>query len=236
MSALLTASPEDCATAVATIIARVADQLGDWRDRVLRELGGATSPLALDGVVEPLVIPELMREDPLLVGAGFIAAPDFVQGRDVHFSWWLGPMDANPILGSTTEPTRLDLSTRSYAEYLSDVRSLEWYAVPAATGEPHITGPYVDHLCTCDYILTLTIPVEIDGTVMGVVGGDIAVRRLERELLALFLAVESPLALVNEEGRVVVSTAPSVLPGTLADAEAARIACPGTPLSIVRLD
>jgi len=236
MSVLLATSPDDCATAIAAIIARVAEQLGDWRDEILGELGATTTPLALDALVEPRVIPELMRDDPLLIGAGFIAAPEFVQGRDVHFSWWLGPLEANPILGSTTEPSRLDLSTRSYAEYLSDVRSLEWYAVPTTTGEPHITGPYVDHLCTCDYILTLTIPVEAGGTVLGVVGADIAVRRLERELLALFLAVESPLALVNEEGRVVVSTASSVLSGTLVDGDAERIACPGTPLSIVRLD
>jgi hypothetical protein len=180
------------------------------------------------------VLPEL-RADALLIGAGFIAAPDYVHARDAHFAWWLGPLDAGPIFGSTQTPTRLDLSTRGYAGYLRDVRGLEWYATPAATMAGHVTGPYVDHLCTCDYIVTLTVPVRVDGVMAGVVGADIAVRRLEHEVLPILLRRSEGIALVNADGRVVVSTEASVPAGALVTQARASVECEGTPLHLVTL-
>jgi hypothetical protein len=145
------------------------------------------------------------------------------------------------VLGSTTEPTRLDLTTRGYTEYLRDFRALEWYRIPATTRDAHVTGPYVDHLCTCDYILTLTMPVHArddvaasgDARMVGVVGADVAVRRLERELLAAFLDVPEPIALVNEDGRVVVSTEPTLQVGQLAVAWQHAEPCAGTPFRVL---
>jgi len=138
------------------------------------------------------------------------------------------------VLGSTDGPTRLDLSTRGYTEYLRDFRALEWYRIPATTRHAHVTGPYVDHLCTCDYILTLTMPVhDADGERMvGVVGADVAVRTLERALLAAFLDVEEPLALVNEHGRVVLSTEPALQVGQLAGPGSRTVPCAGTPFAV----
>jgi len=146
----------------------------------------------------------------------------------------IAPLDDNPVLGSTDGPTRLDLSTRGYTEYLRDFRALEWYRIPATTRHAHVTGPYVDHLCTCDYILTLTMPVhDADGERMvGVVGADVAVRTLERALLAAFLDVEEPLALVNEHGRVVLSTEPALQVGQLAGPGSGTVPCAGTPFAV----
>jgi hypothetical protein len=143
------------------------------------------------------------------------------------------------VLGSTTEPTRLDLTTRGYTEYLRDFRALEWYRIPATTRHAHVTGPYVDHLCTCDYILTMTMPVhaaiDSDGgtRMVGVIGADVSVRRLENELLAAFLDVPTPLALVNDEGRVVLSTEPALQVGQLADPGGPGEPCPGAPLRVL---
>jgi hypothetical protein len=239
-------SPHEVAQAVGDVFAGVFDQLVAWRAPVERVIDASPEvrPADIDQVVAALVLPRLTEPDPLLVGAGFIADGEIVRGRDVHFAWWLGPLDANPVLGSTTEPTRLDLTTRGYTEYLRDFRALEWYRIPATTRHAHVTGPYVDHLCTCDYILTLTMPVHApDGERMvGVVGADISVRRLEQELLPHFLAVDVPLALVNEEGRVVLSTEPTLQVGQLAPlapsssperADASTEPCPGTPLRVL---
>ena len=198
-------------------------------------------PADLDATVADLVLPRIIEPEPLLVGAGFIADGEIVRGRDVHFAWWLGPLEANPVLGSTTEPTRLDLTTRGYTEYLRDFRALEWYAIPATTRHAHVTGPYVDHLCTCDYILTLTMPVHARGggattatpAWSGVVGADVAVRRLERELLAAFLDVPEPLALVNEAGRVVLSTEPRCRSGSSPPRGPHAEPCPGTPFRVL---
>ncbi|WP_448002887.1 cache domain-containing protein [Agromyces bauzanensis] len=234
-------SARDVATAVGAVFAGVFDQLAAWRGPIEHLIAAAPEvrPAELDGTVADLVLPRLVEPDALLVGAGFIADGEIVRGRDVHFAWWLGPLEANPVLGSTTEPTRLDLTTRGYTEYLRDFRALEWYAIPASTRHAHVTGPYVDHLCTCDYILTLTMPVHAGGAtggdarMVGVVGADVAVRRLERELLASFLDVPEPLALVNEAGRVVVSTEPALQVGQLAGAWTHAEPCPGTPFRVL---
>ncbi|KRC59376.1 hypothetical protein ASE14_16725 [Agromyces sp. Root81] len=245
-------SARDVAAEVGEVFAAVFDQLAAWRAPVEQVIDRAVDvrPAALDAVVAELVLPRLTEPEPLLVGAGFIADGEIVRGRDVHFAWWLGPLDANPVLGSTTEPTRLDLSTRGYTEYLRDFRALEWYRIPATTRHAHVTGPYVDHLCTCDYILTMTMPVHASGTaesgdgtpdadassgarMVGVVGADVSVRRLERELLAAFLDVDAPLALVNDEGRVVLSTEPTLQVGQLADRDGPGEPCPGTPLRVL---
>jgi len=225
-------SPERCAAAIADLFAGVFGLLEDWRAEIVGTLGDAPAVAALDDLVARRVLPAL-TPDSLLIGAGFIASPDYVHGRDVHFAWWLGPLDAGPIFGSTDAPTRLDLATRGHADYLRDVRSLEWYAAAEASSTGHITGPYIDHLCTCDLILTLTVPVRVAGRMAGVVGADIALRRLEVEVLPLLLAVEHPLALVNADGRVVVSTDPTAPAGALLPGDLPAAPCAGIPLRVV---
>ncbi len=235
-------SAPEVAAAVSAVFSSVFDQLAEWRAPIEQVIAASPEvrPADLDAAVAELVLPRIVEPDPLLVGAGFIADGEIVRGRDVHFAWWLGPLEANPVLGSTTEPTRLDLTTRGSTEYLRDFRALEWYAIPATTRSAHVTGPYVDHLCTCDYILTLTMPVHArgagddgDARMVGVVGADVAVRGLERELLAAFLDVREPLALVNEAGRVVLSTEPTLQVGQLAAAWAHAEPCPGTPFRVL---
>ena len=229
----LSVKPEQCADAVGGIIGSVFDELEAWRAE-LTALGPGARGSDIDDLVERLVIPELVRDNPLLVGAGFVAAPEFTHGRDVRFSWWLGPSDGTPLAAPTSEPTRFDVTTRSHMEYIRNFGSLEWYAVPASTLGSHVTGPYIDHLCTCDYILTFTSPVVVDGQLMGVVGADVLLRRLERELLPLFQDRAHPLTLVNGVGRVIVSTDPTVPVGSLREVEpGAALACPGTPFRLI---
>lgn len=230
-------TPEGSAAAVGDLVARIFRDLDDWRTAIA-DMGPSSRAADLDSLVQGLVMPGLSLPDPLLVGAGFIAAPQYVHGRDVHFAWWLAPIESNPLLANTSVPTRLDLSGRVYTEYLRDFRALEWYQVPESTRQRHITGPYVDQLCTCDYILTLTMPVRVDDEMVGVVGADIYVRRLERELLPLFLALNEPVVLLNEVGRVVVCTESAMLVGDILPnpqhslADYTQLPCAGTPLRI----
>jgi hypothetical protein len=230
------ARARNCAAAIGALFNGVFGTLDHWRSRV--EAATAWGAGDIDPAVYAMVGPELTAVDPLLIGAGFIAAPGVVRGKGLHFAWWLGPLEDNPILGTTTEPNQLDLASREYADYLRDLSALEWYRVPEATGARHITGPYVDHLCTCDYILTLTAPVVVDGSMAGVVGADVLVRRLERDALPLMRAVGAPTALVSAAGRVIVSTDPQLPVGTLATADAgpawtSAITCPGTNLKVL---
>ncbi|WP_420898369.1 cache domain-containing protein [Cryobacterium fucosi] len=238
---------DSCAAEVGEIFARVFSTLDDWRDGIAAAVPDRAD---LDVLVESLVVPALLASadspvadappatESLLIGAGFIAAPQYVNGRDAHFAWWLGPLASNPLLGNTSGASRLDLATRVHTEYLRDFRELEWYAVPEATNQTHVTGPYVDQLCTCDYIITLTMPVRLGERMIGVVGADVYVKRLEQVLLPHFLALPGPVVLVNQAGRVVISTEPTLPAGDIlpnrrhpAD-DYDLLPCPGTPFLI----
>ncbi|MDQ4213120.1 cache domain-containing protein [Microbacterium capsulatum] len=229
----------EAAVLVDDLFGGVVRTLQDWRasaEPVLAAGGDRRSEL--DACIESLVVPELARADPLLIGAGAIADDASESGGGMHFAWWLGALSTNPALRATTEPAPLDLSARGYVEYLRDFRDREWYRVPVTTRRAHVTGPYVDHLCTCDCIVTVTMPLSAGGTdggdVAGVVGADIAVTTLERELLPGFAASATPLALVGAGGRVVLSTASDVVPGSRAqwDPASAR-ECRNTPFLVV---
>lgn len=228
----------ESAAAIGALFSGVFTMLDSWRAAV-EAAGAGNSTARIDSLVYSLVEPELTAPDPLVIGAGFIAAPEEDLSRALQFAWWLGPLSDNPLLGTTTKPSRLDLASREYAQYLRDFRAFEWYQVPETTRAGHITGPYVDHLCTCDYILTLTVPVGVGGSMRGVVGADILVRRLEPEVLPLLRATETAIALVSSSGRVIVSVSPALRVGSVVtDASAAShgwaaVPCPGTELKLV---
>lgn len=232
-SMLVDAGVAEAAERVSELFSRLNGTLAGWRDALLTDVDAAPSPAVLDERVAALVLPPLREPDPLLIGAGFIAAPEFSGGDDLHFSWWLGPLEDNPVFGATAAPSRLDLASRSYAGYLRDLGSLEWYSIPRSTHRTHITGPYIDHLCACDYIVTVTSPVETGDRMLGVVGVDLYVKRLERELLPPLLATGRRLALVNAAGRVMVSTDPAVRVGTVVALSDGDTSCPGTPFHLV---
>jgi len=232
-STVMDAAVASAADRVSLLFLGLYDTLADWRDAILTEASGAPTPSVLDERVGALVLPPLREPDPLLIGAGFIAAPEFTGSSELHFSWWLGPLDDNPVFGATAAPSRLDLASRSYSDYLRDFASLEWYRIPSTTHRTHITGPYIDHLCACDYIVTVTSPVEAGGRMIGVVGVDVYVKRIEREVLPALLATGRRLALVNKAGRVMVSTDPAVAVGTVLPALADSTPCPGTPFRLV---
>ncbi|MEC5152059.1 hypothetical protein [Cryobacterium sp. GrIS_2_6] len=249
--------PLACAAAVSAAVADVFTVLEDWRDRVAAAVP-LTTRTELDALVETLVVPALFGEvEPaapqdaaqhgaaphgapaLLVGAGFIATAGYRPGRPAHFAWWLGPLASNPLLGTTLAPTRLDLAARVHTEYLRDFRGLEWYRVPEATGRAHVTGPYVDHLCTFDFIVTLTLPVQVDGGTVGVIGADVSVTRLEQALLPVLLGLSAPAALVNAVGRVVISTEATLAAGDIMPnpghplTSYDRVPCPGIPFDVI---
>ena len=95
--------------------------------------------------------------------------------------------------------------TVSATESFRDYTNLEWWRAPSSTLAQHITGPYVDYLCTDDYTLTLTAPVLFTSRMVGVVGADLYVNDIERALLPRVASIDGSATIVNASGRVVVS-------------------------------
>ncbi|MGV8970124.1 MAG: cache domain-containing protein [Microbacteriaceae bacterium] len=200
---------DDCAAAVSNTFTGVFHMIETWRSAVealATQTNGSMNTTHVDALVESLVVPHLSAPNALIIGAGFVASPGLLADSEWHLAWWLG--HSNTFRMGTADPSirRLYAVEDSAADNFRDYTTLEWWRVPASTRSPHITGPYVDYLCTDDYTLTLTVPVLIGDRLIGVTGADIYVNDIERLLLPHVRAIGRTATVVNSSGRVVVST------------------------------
>ncbi|MGZ8804534.1 MAG: PDC sensor domain-containing protein, partial [Microbacterium sp.] len=182
-------SPAHVAERVAETIDGLFATIDGWRDRLQNHLETDAAPTAatLDPVVEAFAVSALAANG-LITGSGFVAAPGLLSDAQWHLAWWLGGAAGIRRLATIDDPSN---------DQFRDYTTLEWWRFPARTGARHVTGPYVDYVCTDDYTVTITTPVTVGGRLLGVVGMDVLVDRLERELLPLLRAAGVPIAVVN---------------------------------------
>ena len=133
----------------------------------------------------------------LIVGAGFVGAPHVLTDSEFGFEWW--------TRSGGEPPSQLFISLDPASENFLDYTRQSWFTVPRDTGRRHINGPYVDYLCTDEYTLTFTIPVLLAGSFAGVVGADVHVREFERAVRPRLRSLGRGAALLNAQGRVIVS-------------------------------
>lgn len=225
MTLLSPNAADECVVAVSATFAGVFAHVEQWRSRVAElaaDQRGIVSTPELDDLVEHLVLAELERDDALIIGAGFVATPGFLADTRWHLAWWLGHANTFGLGAAGPSVRRLAATEDPTNDAFRDYTDLEWWRVPASTGEPHITGPYVDYLCTDDYTLTLTVPVVHDGAMIGVAGADLYVNDIERTLLPYVRSIGSMATVVNASGRVVVSTDPHLPTGSVLRVDALR--------------
>ena len=181
-------------TSLEVIGARVAEAFGQGR---------AVSAESLSEVVHPLAATAL-AEHPV-VGAGFVARPGWLSDRELFLAWWQG--DDRTLLAERGVPI---------GHHVFDYTRHEWFQVPLATGERHVTGPYVDYVCTDEYVLTATYPVLIDGEMAGVAGADTRLETFE-QLMRECLRGAGDTLLVNDHDRCVVAADPLLRSGQQVD-------------------
>jgi len=207
----------DSVEVIDTTFENVFALIDGWRERI--EGFVATNDVAvagIDALVETLVVPDLTRDGALIIGAGFVAQPGFIPDAPWHLAWWLGHANTFGVTGPAAPALRRLIAVEDeQSESFRDYTTLEWWRVPATTHERHITGPYVDYLCTDDYTLTSTMPAFHDGQMIGVVGADLYVNDIERTLLPAVRGAGRRAALVNASGRVVVASDSSRPTGSL---------------------
>ncbi|ANJ28489.1 hypothetical protein [Agromyces aureus] len=217
MSTTLDLAAEHIAWRVAATIEPVLAMVDGWRGVLEAELAGpfagaltgskAAEASTLDAVVAALVGGELERDGALITGAGFVAAPGFLADAQWHLAWWLSSANSfGAGAPGVASLRRLEAVSDPDSDQFRDYTTLEWWRVPARSGRRHLTGPYVDYLCTDDYTVTITTPVMADGEMVGVVGADAYVARLERELLPVLREWGGACTLVNASGRILAST------------------------------
>ncbi len=197
--------------AVADVSADVAaalDALGDLTGRafdVVDTIAAATLPLleaadpprrsALTGIDE-LTADLVERDDELVQGAGFVAAVGLFE--DAH--WWL-----EWFARDDARVQRLLVQTDPHGPGFYDYEHLPWYVVARDTGRSHVTGPYVDYLCTEDYTLTFTMPLTVRDRFVGVAGCDVRVNAAEERLLPSLRTASTRLVVLNAHGRILAS-------------------------------
>ena len=198
--------------------------------RTCRAAGGELTSERLSGLRE--IIWRQLAELPAADGAGIVAAPCVVAGRDRHLEWWqrTGAVEGGP---DAYARIRLNLDPESIDLY--DYLEMDWFTVPRREGRRHVYGPYIDFSGADRYVLTTTVPVLDDGEFIGVAGADIRMSHLEPELLAILRSVPVPAVLVTAERRVVAANTARWIAGTrvphlpdVADGEFAAVTEVGT--------
>ena len=213
-----TMTPTDCVAQVENHFGPIVTELERVRSEVeaLFEAGPVTSS-SLRARLEPGTL-EFLR-NPDLVGGGFVVAPGALSDRRLYLAWWqdvdrsfLGDADA-PATGEAIDYTRQP-----------------WYRTPERTGELTLVGPYVDFVCTDEYVMTATMPVYVDGRMVGVAGADTLVETLETMLLPGLR--EAGATLVNGQGKAVVSADPQLATGDLLTGARDLVPCRDLALSV----
>ena len=194
-------------SAVADVVERVFGTVDDIHAAAVRSCVGAAphQRLTLDEAVGDL----LHRPGELAVGVGLVVAPQPDLDLPLRLQWWQA--DAEDGRLRALEP---DLKPTSLGYY--DYTAAEWFDVPRRTGRRYVVGPYVDVHGTGRYLLTFTEPIVIGGRFLGVAGADVQVSRFEIHLMRVLGPSSFSFLLLNDEGRVVLSTSSTWLVGELA--------------------
>lgn len=193
--------------------------------------GAATPWRAVLTDLRPVIRSMLSSADPLVGGLGLIAAPGLLGRGQLGLEWWQRvPESVEP------EALLVDLNSLSSAYY--DYESAAWFDGPRRLRQRHIAGPYVDVHGTGWYVLTFTLPIVVDDQFLGVAGADVHIARLESRLLHE-LGAGVGAVVINDEGRVLLSTSVDPVVGDLVpDTEArqrAYVSLDGLPWRL-RLD
>jgi hypothetical protein len=214
-----------CAIAVTAYFGALFGSLEGIGEKVLQvfEHGRPVSAAALSELVEPLARATL-AEHPV-VGAGFVVTPGVLTDRELHLAWWQG-----------AEQQPLPERGVPIGHHVFDYTRHEWFQTPLATGLRHVTGPYVDYVCTDEYVLTATVPVLVAGRMVGVAGGDTRLETFE-QLMREPLRDAGGVALVNTHDRVVVAADPLLRSGQKVDPATYGAAYPlsGLPFRVLGL-
>ncbi|NUU31581.1 cache domain-containing protein [Arthrobacter sp. C9C5] len=225
------AAADDAARAAAceldAVVVEIESRLSVWAQEAgaaLAALDGKVSGTAVDKLIRP-VVEELVRTpEGYAAGAGFLANAGLLGPERSYIAWWQG-----------TEMEHVDALANFSPNAISRYVRAEWFRIPVETGQPHVTGPYVDFLCTDENVLTFTHPVfcRPDGPVAGIVGMDVTVQRLERGAVPALRRIGDRATLVNQDGRAIVSAASDIDAGDLAvAAEGCRVFGVGRRFSI----
>ncbi|GAA2486076.1 cache domain-containing protein [Streptomyces longisporus] len=194
-------------SALESVFDAVAATRTDTEELLARVAAESRRPATVDlAALRPGLHLRLARTE-LVSGVGFVAAPGLLTDVPAWLEWWQSGSDGD------VRPLLLDLDPEQSA--YADYTHWDWFALPRDTGERAVAGPYVDYLCSDEYSLTLSAPVQMEGRFAGVAAADVYLRHFEAAVLPMLRRLPGPAHLVNARGRVTASADPAHLAGSL---------------------
>jgi hypothetical protein len=168
----------------------------------------ADAPTTADiATSRPRLVSALRNGGGLVRGAGVVLAPGMLMDARLWIEWWT--LDG----AGDVRRAAFDFDEDSLDFY--DYSRADWYLAPRHGNQRSLVGPYVDFNGINEYIVTATVPVTIDGRFVGVAGADLSVDELERRLHTANRRNRTELAVVNASNRIVASTSPRHVVGSL---------------------
>lgn len=207
-------------TDLARVVEATSKTLGSLLDDILTDLGtvaGRTSELFTEAPsavelepLRPLVERMLSKYEGLIDGAGVATAPGSLRDEETWLQWWR--FDGEHIVFT---PHNLNPASLNYYDYTE----MTWFERPVLSGQPEVTGPYIDFGGTDTKIITVAVPVDHEPGNRSVVGADLSMDHLERRFLQSLGVRTESIALVSESGKIITSNTARLIPGTRLNAD-----------------
>ncbi|MFT4164021.1 MAG: GntR family transcriptional regulator [Microlunatus sp.] len=192
----------DPAVELRTIFERVGGQLADMGGEISAAFSRTPTAHLLGAEVARCVLPRLGQLDDLVHGLGFMAEIDLVPDARYWVEWWQRAADGafDRDFRHEPDPGRDDFYEYGSKGFLAQLRE---------TGESAAMGPYIDHGGVDDYLVTVAVPVQHDGSFVGIMAADVRVASLERELSPWLAGADGVGLVLNADRRVLVSNSVS---------------------------
>lgn len=211
-------SISDSATRIEATLDEVfatAVRIGEHVSALWKASAVATSVRELESL-QPAIFTEL-DSHAHYTGAGFLVEPGELADADRYLEWWQSDRSGGH------SRLVLDLDPRRADCY--DYVAMEWY-VAASSGRRSVRGPYLDYAGADRFILTFATPVAVNGRFVGASGVDVLMAGFDPMLLAQMRSDDDSLALIDRDGRVIVSNSPDAAPSERLHAGAVEQAVP----------
>jgi hypothetical protein len=195
----------------------VVDRLNAHVTGWLDSLGELAAEVA--GVIEPVDVGALEKEDlagladgfirrledaPDMLGLGFLVAPGVIRGSDRHLLWF-------QKRATGIRPLRLNLAADDPDLY--DYLDTDWFIATQRRRGPALYGPYVDYAGADFLVLTVAVPVLVQGRFVGAAGADLDPDVVEGALVARLRELPGEALIVTEDRAVVASGSARWMPG-----------------------
>lgn len=203
-----------------TSAGQAASEIASWFDAVFGELDTLSSHISStlietrgtrarfsEADLKPvkLITAGFLARYRVVEAAGVILAPGTIDANRGTIEWWRHDDEG------ITSKVVFNLTPETGSFY--DFETLNWFHNAVKNGSRTITGPYVDYGGLDQYIMTMTVPLELGADIIGMVGCDIEVRDIETIIVPILRRIPGDAALMNGDQRVILGNSGRFLVG-----------------------